>query len=164
MLGGTNRLARCARMPCEFLRMIDNGGGCRTIGGGRPSRAGRRHIESFVTAHYGASAAAPIRPQSVAIGGLVAMAATLGVGRFVYTPILPLMNAALGLSNTTAGLIASANFLGYLAGALLAAVPALQGSRRTWLIAALGVSGLTTGVVGSPPQRRRLSCSVFLGV
>src|SRR6516165_9212315 len=52
----------------------------------------------------------------VAVGGLLAMAAALGIGRFVYTPILPFMLDALRWSKADAGLVASANFLGYLAG------------------------------------------------
>jgi len=88
------------------------------------------------------------RAVSIAIGGLLAIAAAIGIGRFVYTPILPPMIEALGLSKTQAGLIASANFLGYLIGALLAAMPTLPGSRRFWLIGALTVSALTTGAMG----------------
>lgn len=85
---------------------------------------------------------------AAAIGGLCAIAAGIGVGRFVYTPILPPMIAALGLSKSQAGLIASANFLGYLIGALLAAMPTLPGSRRLWVLGALALSTLTTAAMG----------------
>lgn len=86
-------------------------------------------------------------PTSVALGGMLALAAGMGIGRFVYTPILPDMAAALGLSKSTAGLIASANFLGYLAGALLAAMQHLPGGRRTWFIGGLAASAATTAAM-----------------
>jgi predicted MFS family arabinose efflux permease len=88
------------------------------------------------------------RPLSLALGGLVAMAAAVGIGRFVYTPILPPMTEELGMSKATAGFIASANFLGYLVGALLAATPFVPGSRRTWLVISLAGSAMTTGAMG----------------
>src|SRR5262249_57702281 len=46
----------------------------------------------------------------VAFSGLLAMAAALGIARFVYTPILPFMLDALRWSKGDAGLVASANF------------------------------------------------------
>lgn len=79
---------------------------------------------------------------------MIALAAAVGVGRFVYTPILPVMAGALRLSAGQTGFIASANFLGYLLGAILAAVPWLPGSRRCWLLGALAISGITTGAMG----------------
>ncbi len=88
------------------------------------------------------------RAYPTALGGLIALAAALGVGRFVYTPILPPMMQALGLGQSAAGLIASANFLGYLLGALLAAWPKLPGCRRTWLLGSLLLSAVTTAGMG----------------
>jgi predicted MFS family arabinose efflux permease len=85
-------------------------------------------------------------PLTLAFGGLLAMAAGIGIGRFVYTPILPPMVEALSLSKAEAGLIASANFVGYLGGALLAAVR-LPGSRRTWLLAGLALNAICLAVM-----------------
>ncbi|MGE3537556.1 MAG: YbfB/YjiJ family MFS transporter [Candidatus Tectimicrobiota bacterium] len=94
------------------------------------------------------------RPLSLAFGGLAALAAAVGIGRFVYTPILPFMAEELAMTKSLAGLLASVNFLGYLGGALLAATPLLAGSRRTWLLTALTLSALSTGAMAfasSPP-------------
>jgi len=90
----------------------------------------------------------PKNATGIALGGLIALAAGMGIGRFVYTPVLPFMEAALGLTKPQAGIIASVNFLGYLLGALAAAWSALPGRRRGWLLGALGASAVTTGAMG----------------
>jgi predicted MFS family arabinose efflux permease len=87
-------------------------------------------------------------PLALSLGGLLAMAAGIGIGRFVYTPILPPMVEALHLSKSEAGLIASANFVGYFAGALLAAVR-LPGSRRAWLLGTLLANAICLAAMGA---------------
>jgi predicted MFS family arabinose efflux permease len=90
----------------------------------------------------------PRRALSLAAGGFIALAAAQGIGRFVYTPILPFMAGDIGLTKPEAGLIASANFLGYLLGALVAASPHLPGGKRGGFLAGLAGSALTTAAMG----------------
>ncbi|MEE8365826.1 MAG: YbfB/YjiJ family MFS transporter [Gammaproteobacteria bacterium] len=85
----------------------------------------------------------------IALAGLIALASAMGIGRFVYTPILPFMVESLQLSKSQAGIIASANFLGYMLGALAAAIPSLPGGRRNWFIAGLAMSAVTTAAMGA---------------
>jgi len=52
-----------------------------------------------------------------------ALAASMGIGRFVYTPILPLMTAQADLSAQGGAALATSNYVGYLIGALAGALP-----------------------------------------
>ena len=64
--------------------------------------------------------------------GAAALAAAMGIGRFAYTPILPLMTSQAAITPQVAGQLATANYVGYLAGALAATVS----SRLTRSVAA----------------------------
>lgn len=51
---------------------------------------------------------------------MLALAIAIGVGRFAFTPILPMMQQDYGLTLRMVGLLASVNYFGYFIGALSA--------------------------------------------
>ena len=75
------------------------------------------------------------------------MTVGMGIGRFIYTPILPGMMQGLGLSASDAGIIASANYLGYLVGALVGAGRWAEGREHGVAIGSLVASTLLTGAM-----------------
>lgn len=90
-------------------------GGCAYQSGAKRSwRSGAAgaHDKTMTTIHNGVSSRAH------AVQAAAALAASMGIGRFVYTPILPLMHTQAGLSASLGATLATANYLGYLIGAL----------------------------------------------
>lgn len=92
--------------------------------------------------------AASPSPLRVALAGMTALAVAMGIGRFVYTPILPGMMEELHLTPADAGWIASANYLGYLIGALAAAGGWAHGRERLLMFASLAASAVLAALMG----------------
>ncbi|MEU6131680.1 YbfB/YjiJ family MFS transporter [Saccharopolyspora sp. NPDC047091] len=91
-------------------------------------------------------------PRPVVLAAAAALAAAMGVGRFAFTPILPLMQAQAGMSAGLGASLATANYVGYLAGALVGiAAPGLVHSTAVLrgsllaLVASLALMPVLTG-------------------
>lgn len=60
-------------------------------------------------------------PTTISAAGMISLAVAVGVGRFAFTPLFPLMVRDGLLASSTGALLAASNYLGYLLGAMLAA-------------------------------------------
>jgi predicted MFS family arabinose efflux permease len=73
-----------------------------------------------------------LSPLRIALAGLAALAVAMGIGRFAFTPILPMMLHDGVLDLPRASWLASTNYIGYLVGALLCTI-------EPWLRSRLGI-------------------------
>ncbi|MEO6973485.1 MAG: YbfB/YjiJ family MFS transporter [Rhodoferax sp.] len=88
----------------------------------------------------------PLTALEITLIGFAALASAMGVGRFAFTPMLPLMQAHAGMTLREGAWLAGGNYVGYLVGAVLCsiAVPATRHAVRFGL-AAVALSTLGMG-------------------
>src|SRR5450830_56261 len=86
--------------------------------------------------------------------GIFSLLLVLGVARFSYTPLLPLMQQQAGLGVAAAGWLAAINYAGYLSGAIIASQISdlvlkdkLYRIGMVLAIISTAVMGLTTNVI-----------------
>lgn len=82
------------------------------------------------------------------LGGILSLIVAMGIGRFAYTPILPLMQSDLSFSNAVGGYLATSNYAGYLLGAFLVGIIPVKQHRTFILRLSLVISILTTASMG----------------
>ncbi|MDO6513402.1 MULTISPECIES: YbfB/YjiJ family MFS transporter [unclassified Neptuniibacter] len=62
-----------------------------------------------------------LQKYKVLIAGIFSLMLMLGVARFSYTPMLPIMQAQAGIGDAVGGWLATFNYMGYMTGAFIAA-------------------------------------------
>lgn len=82
------------------------------------------------------------RSFTIALAGMLSLAVGMGIGRFAFTPMLPLMIREGQLDVAAGGWLAAANYLGYFVGALTAARVRL-GAAALGLLALAATAALT---------------------
>lgn len=84
----------------------------------------------------------------IALFGMLMLAVAMGIGRFAFTPLLPMMQQDRGVTLAQGGWLAAANYIGYFAGALWAAHLSWRPARVIG-IALLATAALTAGMAGT---------------
>jgi MFS family permease len=91
-------------------------------------------------------------PVKIAVIGGLCMATAMGIGRFAFTPLLPLMQQTQGLRLSDGAWLALSNYLGYLLGAVMGfAKPPKPGSAARWGVVLVAVSTLAMAVTFGMP-------------
>ncbi len=87
-------------------------------------------------------------PIAKALAGLAALAVAMGIGRFAFTPVMPMMLQDTGLTIQGGAWLASANYFGYLVGALSAMALNVRPERA--IRGGLMTIGIATMAMGMP--------------
>ncbi|MBX3658164.1 MAG: YbfB/YjiJ family MFS transporter [Ramlibacter sp.] len=90
-----------------------------------------------------------LSPRRIAVAGLLSLAVAMGIGRFAFTPLLPMMLADGVITLPAASWLASANYLGYLVGALLCTLQPWLWRRLAPLPAVNGPAMVRTGLAAT---------------
>lgn len=103
------------------------------------------YMDTQDTAMYPAS---EDRPTLVILAGICALILTVGLARFAYTPMLPIMEIQVGLGPLEAGWLAAINYAGYMAGTLIAA--SISNLRKKFVLYRMGlvVAVISTAAMG----------------
>ncbi|MBP0599985.1 MFS transporter [Herbaspirillum sp. LeCh32-8] len=82
----------------------------------------------------------------ICLSGMLALSTAMGIGRFAFTPLLPMMLHEGSLNLQMGGWLATANYLGYFAGAMLCAfhrsnkpVPLMRAGLAATILLTLGM-------------------------
>lgn len=79
----------------------------------------------------------PAERIKVILAGISALVLTVGLARFAYTPMLPLMREQAGLTDLEGGWLATINYAGYMVGTLMAA--SVGDPRRKFIFYRIGL-------------------------
>lgn len=82
-------------------------------------------------------------PIALAWPSVLALAVAMGIGRFAFTPVWPVMANDAGLSLAQGGALASANYIGYLLGAIAAVIWPIRRLRSVLIASLLAVAAST---------------------
>lgn len=104
-----------------------------------------------------------LQPWQVIMGGVCGLVLTIGLARFAFTPLLPLMQMQTGLTDAAAGGLAAINYAGYISGAL--AVAWIDDVRWRYRLYGLGLwmALLTTAAMALTTWMPAWGLSRFLG-
>ncbi|MDD3353448.1 YbfB/YjiJ family MFS transporter [Zoogloea sp.] len=84
----------------------------------------------------------------VIFAGICALILTVGLARFAYTPLLPIMRGEAGLTDLAGGWLATFNYAGYITGALMAATISDLGRKFQLYRIGLVVAVVSTAAMG----------------
>jgi hypothetical protein len=87
------------------------------------------------------------KPLAIALAGMLSLAVAMGIGRFAFTPLLPMMLHDGVIDLPTASWLATANYVGYWLGAMACALQPWVWSRIPTLRPVVHTSAMRLGLV-----------------